>query len=247
MSATAPTGRVRTTGIHTAAGGALVNFISVNARDLVDFEDWYSFEHFPERLAVPGFRRGRRYVEVAPEPESRPVEFLSIYETEDVGTLTSEAYLAALDSPTEWTRRVAATFVGNERSVGTLQSFDGAGRSGHIAAVRFSPAPGSEDRVRDAIRSALASAVEARVIVRGSLIEDDRQAAAAKESTAEGRSMAGSSKGVQTRWLIVAERHGIAWRGERNALASLLLPDAIGTDVRDVLLQEFALIVDQVA
>ncbi len=247
MSATAPAARAQSTSVATTVGGALVNFISVEAHDLVDFEDWYSFEHFPERLAVPGFRRGRRYVEVAPEPESRPVEFLSIYETDDVATLTSEAYLAALDSPTEWTRRVAATFVGNDRSVGTLQSFDGAGRSGHVTIVRFSPAPGSEERVREAISSALVSAVESRVIVRGSLVEDDRQAAAAKESTAEGRSMAGSSAGAQTRWLIVAERHGVAWRRERDALASLLLPGSIRTDVHDVLLQEFALVVDQAA
>ena len=31
-------------------GGALVNLISVAAQDLEDFEDWYTFEHFPERL-----------------------------------------------------------------------------------------------------------------------------------------------------------------------------------------------------
>lgn len=26
-----------------------------------DFEDWHSHEHFPERLAIPGFRRGTRW------------------------------------------------------------------------------------------------------------------------------------------------------------------------------------------
>ena len=30
-----------------------------------DFEDWHSHEHFPERLGIPGFRRGSRWCSAA--------------------------------------------------------------------------------------------------------------------------------------------------------------------------------------
>ena len=26
-----------------------------------EFEDWHSHEHFPERMGIPGFRRGSRW------------------------------------------------------------------------------------------------------------------------------------------------------------------------------------------
>jgi len=37
------------------------------ARD--DFDQWHNREHMPERVGIPGFRRGRRYVAVASTPE----------------------------------------------------------------------------------------------------------------------------------------------------------------------------------
>ena len=37
------------------------------ARD--DFHQWHNREHMPERVGIPGFRRGRRYVAVASTPE----------------------------------------------------------------------------------------------------------------------------------------------------------------------------------
>ena len=29
-----------------------------------DFHEWHNREHMPERVAIPGFRRGRRYIAV---------------------------------------------------------------------------------------------------------------------------------------------------------------------------------------
>ncbi|GAA1422777.1 hypothetical protein [Agrococcus citreus] len=228
-------------------GGALVNLISVTAAHLEDFEDWYSFEHFPERLAIPGFRRARRYVEVAPEPGARPVQFLSIYETDDVATLTSDAYLAALDAPTDWTRRVAPTFIGNERSVGRLNALEGVGRSARVAVARLLPGTGSEDLVREAIGSALHAALRSRTLVRASLIEDDRAATAAKDATQEGKSMAGSSAPAGSGWFVVAELHGVTSRVEGAELEALLVPASMHDHVSEVRVSEYRLIVDRTA
>lgn len=66
-----------------------------------DFERWYSSEHLLERIAVPGFLRGRRYEAVDGDPR-----FFCYYETESPGVLGSAAYKARLDDPTPLTRAI---------------------------------------------------------------------------------------------------------------------------------------------
>ena len=47
-------------------GGAILAFwADVEASGEADYNDWHTREHMPERCAVPGFLRGRRYVAVA--------------------------------------------------------------------------------------------------------------------------------------------------------------------------------------
>jgi hypothetical protein len=80
---------------------ALGIWIDVEAGALDDFNAWYREQHIPERLGVPGFRRGRRYEAAGGGPA-----YFTLYETDDAAVLSSAAYLARLNSPTEWTRRV---------------------------------------------------------------------------------------------------------------------------------------------
>lgn len=84
--------------IGTAALGI---WIDVDAAALDDFNAWYREQHVPERLGVPGFRRGRRYQSTGDGPA-----YFTLYETDDAAVLSSAAYLARLNAPTEWTRRV---------------------------------------------------------------------------------------------------------------------------------------------
>ncbi|HZZ46066.1 MAG TPA: hypothetical protein VFE65_04215 [Pseudonocardia sp.] len=39
--------------------GAMINWLTVVDADVDVFEDWYDFEHIPERVSVPGFLRAR--------------------------------------------------------------------------------------------------------------------------------------------------------------------------------------------
>src|SRR5688572_20922735 len=84
---------------------ALAVWFDVDPAGWDDLEAWYPRQHLPERLSVPGFRRGRRYA--ALEAGSA---FFTMYETEDVGVLSSAAYLERLNNPTDWTRRVLPSF-----------------------------------------------------------------------------------------------------------------------------------------
>lgn len=68
---------------------------------LEDYEAWYTTEHLPERLASPGWIRGRRYEAMDPGPG-----FFTYYEVDRPEDLVSARYRDRLENPTPWTRRI---------------------------------------------------------------------------------------------------------------------------------------------
>jgi len=62
-----------------------------------EFNAWYDQEHFPERLAIPGFRSARRWV--------CGRSYLATYELDSAAVLQSAAYLARFRNQTPWSRR----------------------------------------------------------------------------------------------------------------------------------------------
>ena len=66
-----------------------------------EFEHWHSHEHFPERLALPGFLRATRWA-AADGGEG----FFILYELQEHGALSSPEYLARLNAPTPWSTRL---------------------------------------------------------------------------------------------------------------------------------------------
>jgi len=78
-----------------------------------EFEFWYNNEHFPERLAVPGFRVGRRYEAISEGPRS-----LVYYITDTPEVLRSAAYVERLNNPTPLTRAIMSTvFINMNRTI----------------------------------------------------------------------------------------------------------------------------------
>ena len=67
-----------------------------------EHDAWHSFEHLPERMGVPGFRRGRRAA--ALDPDARQARFV-LYEIDDISVSTSAPYLERLNNPTSWSKR----------------------------------------------------------------------------------------------------------------------------------------------
>ncbi|WP_417517593.1 hypothetical protein [Minwuia sp.] len=84
--------------------GVLAIWHACRESRLAAFEHWYQTEHLAERLAVPGFLRGRRYG--AADSRTR---FFTCYEVDSPDVLFSEAYLARVNAPTEQTRQIMAT------------------------------------------------------------------------------------------------------------------------------------------
>lgn len=96
------------------------------------FDDWYTHEHLPERVATPGFRRARRWV-AAGEP---PV-YLAVYETDDAAVLRSPAYLAALDDPTPGTARWVPVMSRMSRTVCDVVHSVARGEGGDLVLAEF--------------------------------------------------------------------------------------------------------------
>src|SRR5262245_10182196 len=77
-----------------------------------ELDRWHTIEHMPERLGVPGFLRGRRYMGSA--SSDHPVFIL--YEAAHIETLRSPGLLARLNDPTDWSKQVQPGLVNFIRS-----------------------------------------------------------------------------------------------------------------------------------
>ena len=122
--------------------GMLIVFCEVKARDERDFNEWYNREHIDERVNLPGFHRGRRYVAVRGSPK-----YLATYECDTVGDLATPGYLALLANQTPWTQAVMAKFTKFTRLTVRVQADLAHGVGGAMAAVRFVPDPRSTQGV----------------------------------------------------------------------------------------------------
>jgi hypothetical protein len=108
-----------------------------------EFEHWHSHEHFPERLALPGFLRASRWA-AADGGEG----FFILYELQDHAALSSPEYLASLNAPTPWSTKLMPHHRNMVRSQCRVLESRGGGIARHALTVRLSPAEGADDRLR---------------------------------------------------------------------------------------------------
>mgnify|MGYP001287656681 CR=1 FL=1 len=118
--------------------GVLVNWGGVVAEYEADYNAWHSIEHMPERLAVPGFLRGRRGVAIAGSPNE--LKYFMMYEAVDTNVFVSAPYLERLNNPTPWTQRILSAYVAPSRTVCGVIASRGKGVGGYLATVQLSPA-----------------------------------------------------------------------------------------------------------
>lgn len=98
-----------------------------------ELEDWHTHEHMPERLRIPGFLRGTRWIALSGEPS-----YFVLYEAARLATLTSGPYLERLNDPTPWSRRMMPHHHHMVRSACRVRARFGAGVAQALATVRFS-------------------------------------------------------------------------------------------------------------
>ncbi len=108
-----------------------------------EFEHWHSHEHFPERLALPGFQRATRWADAGGGEG-----FFVLYELATWEALVSPEYVARLNAPSAWSREMMPHHRNMVRSPCRVLESRGSAVAGHAVTVRFSPAPGADERLR---------------------------------------------------------------------------------------------------
>ena len=130
-------------------GGSALSMWWDMAPDMrAEFEHWHSHEHFPERLALPGFLRASRW-SAADGGEG----FFILYELEEHAALSSPEYLSRLNAPTPWSTRLMPHHRNMVRSQTRVLHSHGAGVARHAMTLRLSPVEGEAQRLQAALRS----------------------------------------------------------------------------------------------
>ena len=107
-----------------------------------EFEHWHSHEHFPERLALPGFQRASRWAEAGGE------SFFVLYELANYEALFSPEYVARLNAPSEWSRKMMPHHRNMVRSQCRVLESRGSAVAGCAVTVRLEPAAGAHEQLR---------------------------------------------------------------------------------------------------
>jgi hypothetical protein len=116
---------------------ALAMWWDVSPEVQAEWEHWHAHEHFPERLAIPGFLRGSRWTDVAGGEG-----FFVMYELQDHSVLASAPYVARLNAPSPWSTRMMPLHRNMVRSQCKVVQSHGAVTARHALTIRCSPADG---------------------------------------------------------------------------------------------------------
>lgn len=101
------------------------------------YEVWYREEHLIERLSVPGFKVGRRYVAL-----KAARKYLTTYEVDTANVLSSSAYHERLDNPTPRTADIMQNGFENMcRTICNRTDVRGAIRGAYSVTAAWSKSP----------------------------------------------------------------------------------------------------------
>jgi hypothetical protein len=180
------------------SAAAMVLFYDIDG-DNADHDDWHSYEHFNERLSVPGFLRATRWVAVEGAPR-----YMVAYEVAGVEVATSQAYLDRLNDPTPWTSEMMPRFRGMTRGFCHVTASSGFGLGSIAMALRFTPEAGSSKClsgwIADHVLPAMASR---RGMVGAHLLQPAPPPPMTREQTLRGRD-------IPMPWLVIAMAYDIA-------------------------------------
>jgi hypothetical protein len=144
--------------------GFLAIWSDVASREETNYLHWLTREHTAERVGVPGFVDVRVFRARIPEI----CRYFILYRLERSDVVASEAYLARLNSPTEWSRRIMPILGNFVRGGGHVLAESGQGKGGAVMPIvcRSSDVP--------AARAALAPVVALDKVVAARLLQVDQ-------------------------------------------------------------------------
>ena len=182
-----------------AGKGAVAIWHDIAPEGREDYYNWHGQEHMPERVGIPGFLRGRRYVALRAS-----LEFFNLYEAQTPDVVAGPDYQARLNNPTPWTASVMKYFKNVARSVCRVAATSGHGQGGLIATWRYDVPDARADEHGAKLAALLDDLVKRNGVAGAHLLRADERASATE--TAEQR--ARGTKNVIPRWIILLEGWG---------------------------------------
>lgn len=178
-----------------------------------EFYEWHNHEHMPERVAIPGFLRGRRYIAI-----DAAAEYFTLYEAEDALVLTGSHYLERLNNPTPATRTVIPRYFRNMvRGVCNVRFSAGVGMGGAMVTLRFGVEPARDAALESHLAALFAKIASAPMVAGAHLCVADTDASTIQ--TAERKSHGAAVPD----WLVMIE--GVAVESVGAACDVLLAGD----------------------
>jgi hypothetical protein len=132
--------------VSLAGEGAVAIWHDIATEGRDEFYAWHGQEHMPERVGIPGFLRGRRYVAIDAD-----LAFFNLYEALSVETLKGQDYTSRVNAPTPWTLSAVTHFRSVARSICRVVHSAGPAQGGLLATLRYDVAQEGAAGHRDAL------------------------------------------------------------------------------------------------
>jgi len=183
-----------------AGEGAVAIWHDIAPEGRAEFYAWHGEEHMPERVGIPGFLRGRRYVAIDAE-----LEFFNLYEAQSVEVLKGQDYTARVNAPTPWTLSAVRHFRSVARAICRVSHTSGPAQGGLIATLRYDV----PDNIASAHKAALLRGLvpdllATRGVAGVHLLTADAQASGVATAEQKARGVANAVP----RWVLLVEGWG---------------------------------------
>lgn len=183
--------------------GLLLASMEVHPDREAEFDAWYTHEHLYERVTVPGFVSGRRYLR---RPQDRGKKHLTVYVVDHPDVLASREYIDRLNQPTVRTQAIADAFQSISRTVLRVEESWGEAVARELVVVELDIV--DVDAVMGLVREDLAL----RLLSDGNVTSvhlgvADENATRAKTGTAEAASVGRPDETVGGVLLVEGVRH----------------------------------------
>ncbi len=113
----------------------LVNWGGIVEEKDIEYNEWHSKQHMPERISLPGFLRGLRAVGIPGTNINH--KYFMMYEAERKEVFTSKKYLERLNNPTKWTKEILSHYLSPSRTICSVISSKSIGVGGYFSTIRF--------------------------------------------------------------------------------------------------------------
>ena len=108
----------------TSGSGFLAIWSDIDVREETDYLHWLTREHTAERVSVPGFLGVRVFRARLPEQ----CRYFILYRLADPSVVGSEPYMARLNAPSAWSRRIMPSLRNFVRGGGRVVAEAGGGK-----------------------------------------------------------------------------------------------------------------------